>query len=305
MVDIFLRVASFVYYYLAGGTNMRPDPRILVAKAVTLVVVFLLSGPLLAAEPTIQELCGPAPAFQSTSEINEQTKGEIQGKAQALSKFLGSGDIGGKVEQDRRNIYQSADKIAAAQQDAYYLYTVCAAIMQDKTVSLSDKLRALREARRPFSSEPLPSPGGQLGPGAPSSEYLRHPDTALMQQKTVSGDGSMIGVHDIGLYGCALNGSTIDCYLTESRRAPGSRDWRIDNLFGPETKLVDDAHLSHDLARAAWIDGRGGQHATMNVGQNDPVWFVLQFKGADPDISKVRIDFKTFTGGHLDGEIVK
>jgi hypothetical protein len=57
--------------------------------------------------------------------------------------------------------------------------------------------------------------------------------------------------------------------------------------------------------RAAWIDGKGGQHTDMNVGQNDPVWFLLQFNDADQDISKVPIDFKTFTGGHLDGQMVK
>ena len=146
---------------------------------------------------------------------------------------------------------------------------------------------------------------GNLGPGAPPLAYIENPVLAPMQQTMTTGDGSAIGVHEIGLYGCANNGSNIDCYLTETSMGSWLRNYRIDDLFGPETKLVDNLHQVHSKIRAAWIDGKRNQQEDLHQGQNDPAWFLLEFDGADPEISTVRIEFRAFKGGYIEGKILK
>jgi hypothetical protein len=145
---------------------------------------------------------------------------------------------------------------------------------------------------------------GALGPGSPTAAYLRNPPLAPMQATTKSGDGSIIGGHEIGLYGCSINGNTIDCYLTETPLSY-SRSYNINSLFGQETRLTDDLHITHGIIRSAWIDGIGNQHRDMDIGKNEPAWFVLEFNNANPDANDVRITFRAFTGGEIKGHLVK
>src|SRR4051812_43908898 len=68
-------------------------------------------------------------------------------------------ELGGKIDEERKTIYQSADRISAAPQDAYLAYMFCLIIVEDKSLSAADKFKALQEFQRPVrpssQSEPV------------------------------------------------------------------------------------------------------------------------------------------------------
>ncbi len=142
--------------------------------------------------------------------------------------------------------------------------------------------------------------------GAPTAEMIADPSLAHIPS-VQTGDGSMIGVHRIGLYNCIDTGSHIACYLTYTRLGNyGPKNPVIENLFNQKTvSLVDNRHIEHQLQSAAWINGRGDRVQTMNIAEKDPVWFVLEFDGQADGATAARIPFKAFTGGELQGRIIR
>jgi hypothetical protein len=106
-------------------------------------------------------LCGKTPEFDSRLENLERWKGDLEGRAQALARFLGTGELSGKIETERRELYKSSDRAEAARADAYLTYLFCVTIMNDRSLSTADKLKVIQEFRRP------PPLGLQLRP--PSS----------------------------------------------------------------------------------------------------------------------------------------
>jgi hypothetical protein len=148
------------------------------------------------------------------------------------------------------------------------------------------------------------NPGALVG--APTAEMIADPSLAQIQS-VPTGDGSMIGIHRIGLYSCVDTGSHITCYLTYTRLGNyGAKKPVIENLFNPNSvSLVDNRHIEHQLLSAAWINGRGDRVQTMNIAEKDPVWFVLEFDGQANGATAAWIPFKAFTGGELHGQITK
>jgi hypothetical protein len=127
-------------------------------KSLLLSTLMVLSLPSLSLAQ--HRLCGSPPEFKSTSEEIENLKGELQGKAQILSRFVGDAGLSGKVENERKSIYQSADKVSAAQQDAYLSYIFCVLIMDDNKLSTQEKLKAVNEFKKPtpeLKDKPIPS----------------------------------------------------------------------------------------------------------------------------------------------------
>ena len=98
-----------------------------------------------------QTLCGNPPEFSVKSEESESIKGDLQGKAQFLSRFVGDAELSGEIDSARRIIYQSADTIAAAQQDAYLAYMFCTIIINDTSMTSKEKIKSIQEFRRPLS----------------------------------------------------------------------------------------------------------------------------------------------------------
>lgn len=102
-------------------------------------------------------VCGPPPSPDVIKELNEKTKGDIEGKAQALSKYLGTGEIGGKIESERKTLYQTSNTSEATRNDRYLFYVTCMILISDKTASFKDKMDAIQALRKPISNTPSKS----------------------------------------------------------------------------------------------------------------------------------------------------
>jgi hypothetical protein len=99
------------------------------------------------------QVCGSAPEWDVKSENQEKIKGDLQGKAQALSKYIGSADLTGQIQTERQTIYRTTDQSEARRQDAYLAFMFCVLIMDDKTLSTPEKIKAINEFKRPISSK--------------------------------------------------------------------------------------------------------------------------------------------------------
>jgi hypothetical protein len=91
--------------------------------------------------------------------MSETTKGDLEGKAQAIGKLLGSGQLGGRIEMERRMLYQTGDKSEAVRKDWFLTYLTCVMLMNDKTAPLQQKLDAIQALRRPVTGS-RPTYGG-------------------------------------------------------------------------------------------------------------------------------------------------
>lgn len=96
--------------------------------------------------------CGPPPSEDVLKDVSSRTKTEIEGKAQAISKLVGSADLGGAIEIQRRSLYQTSDKSEAIRYDRYLAYVTCLLIMKDTSSPLKDKVDAIQKLRQPISS---------------------------------------------------------------------------------------------------------------------------------------------------------
>jgi hypothetical protein len=87
-------------------------------------------------------LCGEAPIVE-----DGKLKGELETKAQFLSRFLGDASLKGHIETEKNDVlsrYPNADNLRLNQ---YFLYVVCIAIMADNKMSTTEKLSELTKAR--------------------------------------------------------------------------------------------------------------------------------------------------------------
>jgi hypothetical protein len=131
--------------------------------------VFWCLVSLLVALPTATHaqasLCGNPPPVE-----DEQLKGDINGKAQFLSHFLGDASLGGKIESSRTEIF-SRYKDANERSNAYFEYEVCVILLQDSQMTAAQKIDKLREIRLQFSKPiSVTSPPRVSEPTPPSAE---------------------------------------------------------------------------------------------------------------------------------------
>ncbi|WP_156947078.1 hypothetical protein [Bradyrhizobium sp. WSM3983] len=107
--------------------------------------------------------CGKPPEFDNRLQNVETLKGDLTGKAQALVRLLGSVELSGKIESERRELYKSSDAAEAARSDAYLAYIFCVALMDDRKLSAVDKIKLIQEFRRPLLPA-IPPPVVDLTP---------------------------------------------------------------------------------------------------------------------------------------------
>jgi hypothetical protein len=121
------------------------------------------------------------------SQEDEKIKGELQGKAQFLTRMLANGNFQGAVEAERKTIYQSVTGLQAAWQAAYLTYLFCSTVMSDKTLSSQQKLSAIMVFKQGMCAVPqaLLITLAQLVQegGAMQSEFVQTDDAAAIQQK--------------------------------------------------------------------------------------------------------------------------
>lgn len=80
--------------------------KLLIIASIALIIG--TCGTVLAQQDDIT-LCGPPPPPDVTKEISEDKKADLQGQAQALTKYLGSAELGGRIESERKTIYQTTN----------------------------------------------------------------------------------------------------------------------------------------------------------------------------------------------------
>jgi hypothetical protein len=110
-----------------------------------LAVFALLLSSWSALADTDAYVCGDPPPVDSTA-----LKGELDGKASFLSKFIGDAKLRGNIETSRSEVfskYPNADKLVV---DHYLLFQTCVILMDDKSLDTTQKLEELRKTRREF-----------------------------------------------------------------------------------------------------------------------------------------------------------
>ncbi|MCP3380171.1 MULTISPECIES: hypothetical protein [unclassified Bradyrhizobium] len=129
--------------------------------------------------------CGPPPTLSQELQNNEAIKGNLQGKAQLLSKYVGQAELGGQIETTKSEIYTQSQDYYPAQQEAYLSYLFCSIISADPKFTTPEKLDALikyKAARQKSSSNDLP-------PCVPS--VLKN--IPLPNVPTLDGNGNHVG----------------------------------------------------------------------------------------------------------------
>jgi hypothetical protein len=124
---------------------------ILTSSALAIIIILAVCGAAVAQQADTAALCGPPPSPEVQKEISNTKKADLEGKAQALSKFLGSGEVAGKIESERKSIYQTTNESEAIREEFYLVYMACLAIMGDKTAPLKEKMEFIQALRKPRS----------------------------------------------------------------------------------------------------------------------------------------------------------
>ena len=135
--------------------------------------------------PAYASVCGDPPPVQ-----DETLAGEIQGRAQFLSRFLGDASLGGRIQTARTEIF-SKYRNAEQWSDAYFAYQVCILLMEDATLSATQKIDKLVEIRREFSK----STSGSNQPAASSSVTVGTGIGNLGGTQTFQDDVNIDSVH--------------------------------------------------------------------------------------------------------------
>jgi WD40 repeat protein len=82
--------------------------------------------------------CGEQPK-ELPPDVQEQIKGDVEGKAQLFTKLLGDAQLKGKVEASKTELQQKYKDVDKAQMDRYMSWVSCQSIMQDKELTTAQK----------------------------------------------------------------------------------------------------------------------------------------------------------------------
>src|SRR5689334_6543898 len=102
------------------------------------VVATLAAWLTLFAVAQAQPSCGEPPRVDDLT-----LKGDLEGKAQFLSKLVGDADLKGKIEAARTDIFSKYPKAGEAHSDAYLEYMFCSFVLSDPKLSSQEKFQAI------------------------------------------------------------------------------------------------------------------------------------------------------------------
>src|SRR5436305_1195140 len=77
-----------------------------------------------------QVSCGEQPTIPA--DVEQQLKGDVEGKAQLFTKLLGKAELKGTIETSKKELQQKYKDVDKAQIDQYMAWVSCQNIMQDK-----------------------------------------------------------------------------------------------------------------------------------------------------------------------------
>jgi hypothetical protein len=109
----------------------------------------------LAMAPAVaQTKCGDAPK-EVPLLTQEQLKGDVEGKAQVLTRLLGGAQIKGTIDTSRMELQEAHQNVDQHQIDMYFMWVSCQTINLDQTLSTTDKVRLWTEVHAAFVPSPL------------------------------------------------------------------------------------------------------------------------------------------------------
>jgi hypothetical protein len=124
----------------------------MVARALVFLAVIMFSSGLHA-----QVQCGSQPKIPG--DVEDQIKGDVEGKAQIFTKLLGDVNLKGTVESSKKEVYQKYKDLDKSQIDQYMIWVSCQNIMSDPKLSSSEKsklwIEIYRELTRKSSAAPV------------------------------------------------------------------------------------------------------------------------------------------------------
>jgi hypothetical protein len=120
-----------------------------------------------------QPSCGDPPR------VDDQTlKGDLEGKAQFLSKLVGDANLKGQIETARTDIFSKYPNAGATRSDAYLEYMFCSFVLTDPKLSAQEKFRVIQEFRQ-LAAQPVPSAPQASTRGDQSPAVINKGDTNI------------------------------------------------------------------------------------------------------------------------------
>jgi hypothetical protein len=93
------------------------------------------------------QTCGEQPQ-NLPIEVQQQIKGDAEGKAKLAVRLLGDASLSGSVESSRRELRQKYDNIDRSTVDRYFLWVTCQQIMNDRSMTTPQKLEEYQKVYR-------------------------------------------------------------------------------------------------------------------------------------------------------------
>lgn len=97
--------------------------------------------------------CGEQPK-DLPAEIQQDVKGEIDGKAQLFTKLLGNAELKGAVQTSRKEVYEKHQNIDKSKIDRYAIWVHCQSIMNNSALSAADKTQLWISVYRELVASP-------------------------------------------------------------------------------------------------------------------------------------------------------
>ena len=99
-------------------------------KTLCLLLLVLVGLPKYAV--ATEDECGALPPDQFREEDNRSINGDLAGKANFLSRFVGDAELGGKIDSTRKEMFAKFPDANAAYMDRVLLYMLCTALFDPK-----------------------------------------------------------------------------------------------------------------------------------------------------------------------------
>ena len=118
----------------------------------------------------LDPMCGDPPAV-----TNEKVKGELEIKANAISKVLGALGFGAAYENSREDIFGKYGDANAARADQHLYFLVCNIVVRSTTLTDQQKIETIFKMRSMMSKAPAPTPTPRPGPQPQAEPPLSTP----------------------------------------------------------------------------------------------------------------------------------
>jgi hypothetical protein len=120
-----------------------------------------------------QPSCGDPPRVD-----DQRLKGDLEGKAQFLSKLVGDASLKGQIETARTDIFSKYPNAGATRSDAYLEYMFCSFVLTDPKLPTQEKFRSIQEFRQ-LAAQPVPAVPQASTRGEQSPAVINKGDTNI------------------------------------------------------------------------------------------------------------------------------